>query len=47
MEYIVLNNKIFLIGKSPEIKEFLKEKTTTYKTVKDLILSESHLLKTT
>ncbi len=45
MEYIVFNNKFFLIGKAPEIKEFLKEKIKTCETIKDLMLSESQLSK--
>lgn len=43
MEYIVLNDKLFVIGKAPEIKEFFKEKIKTCKTLKDLIISESPL----
>ncbi|HHV18728.1 MAG TPA: Z-ring formation inhibitor MciZ [Thermoanaerobacterales bacterium] len=41
MEYIITTNQVFLIGTAQEIKEFLKEKAKTCKTVKDIIISES------
>jgi hypothetical protein len=47
MEYIVMTNKVFLIGTASEIKEFLKEKSKTCRTINDFIFSESQLSKRT
>jgi len=40
MEYIVTKDKLYVIGKTLEIKEFFKEKTKLHRTLKDFIISE-------
>lgn len=43
MEFIVSDNKVFIIGKMTEVIKFLKDRSTTCKTLKDLIITESQL----
>lgn len=44
MEYIIIKDKLYVMGKATEIKKFFREKIKTYTTLKELIDSETRFI---
>jgi len=42
MEYVIYKDKLYIVGKTSDIKTFFKEKIKIYRTLKELIDSESN-----
>lgn len=43
MEYIILRDRVFFIGKISDLLELIKEKTIRYKTLQEMIEEEAPL----